>query len=68
MKRYYSLSCAALAGAAMVMILAGCEDRVTREVRAACANAPNVSKCQDAEFNRRAAADWADFNRGRVYP
>lgn len=58
---------AATGAAALTMLLASCDDRLAREVHAACANAPDVSKCEDDEYNRRAAAERAQFNAGRHY-
>jgi hypothetical protein len=59
---------AVLGAMTLTVVLASCNTEEDREVRATCANAPDVQKCEDAEYNRRAAADWARFNAGREYP
>ena len=61
------LSCAALAGAAMATILAGCETELVRGVRQACANAPDRQACEDAEYARRYELE-RQRNRRIAYP
>lgn len=52
----------------LTTMLGGCDTAEVRQVQQACANAPDVSKCEDAEYARRAAAERARFNYGREYP
>ena len=49
---------AALFGAvALTALLAGCETPLVREVKEACANAPDRQACEDAEYARRYAIE-----------
>ncbi len=67
--RRVSFWAAAAAVAIVVPFLAGCQPTaLVKEVQQACANAPDRQACEDAEYERRAAAERAQFNRGRVYP